>query len=213
MMSDFNWKKLVAGIAPVLGTALGGPLAGQAISMLGEALGLGADASETSVAAAVTSNKLSGEQIVAMQVADQEFKVKMESMKIDVLKINAASDAALLVDTQDARRSFSGNENVFVMGCIILGTFAVLMMLVLIGLFFLMTGRVTVDPGTLAVCAGLIGTIVGALGANAQQVVSFFYGSSKSSKDSGQAIGTALTESIKQTAVATDALAATKTTN
>lgn len=211
MMAEFDWKKLVAGIAPVLGTALAGPLAGQAISMLGEALGLGAEASETRVANTVMSNKLTGEQIVAMQVAEQDFKARMESMRIDVLKINAAQDAAFMADTADARHTFGEHDNVFTMGVLILVTFGSVMVLVLIGLFYLMTGKVTVEPGTLAVCAGLIGTIVGALGANAQQVVSFFYGSSKGSKDSGQAIGQALTESIKQTAVATDALAAKNT--
>ena len=199
-MADFDWKKLVSGIAPVIGAALGGPLAGQAISMLGEALGLGADANETTVAAAVSSGRLTGEQVVAMQQAEQDFKVRMEGLRIDVLKINAAADAALIADTSDARHAFGAHENVFVLGCIIIGAFALLMGLVLTGCFFLMTGRVTVDAGTLAVCAGLIGTVVGYLAAAAQQVVSFFYGSSKGSKDNGDRIGQALTETIKQAA-------------
>lgn len=207
-MADFNWKKLVGGIAPILGTALGGPLAGEAISMLGQALGLGADATETDVAAVVTSNKLSGEQIVAMQQADQDFKVRMEGLRIDVLKLNQAADAALIADTASARETFGGNENVFVLGVWILGTFALLMATVLVGLFFLMTGRVNVDPGVLTACGTLIGTIVGYVAANAQQVVSFFYGSSKGSKDSGAAIGQALTESIKQQGATTESLAA-----
>lgn len=207
-MKDFDWKKLVAGIAPVLGTALGGPLAGQAISMLGEALGLGSNASETDVAAAVTSGKLTGEQIVAMKTAEQDFAVRMRGLDIDVLKLNQASDAALIADAVSARQTFGGNENVFVLGVWILSTFALLMATVLVGLFFLMTGRVNVDPGVLTACGTLIGTIVGYVAANAQQVVSFFYGSSKGSKDSGAAIGQALTESIKQQGATTDTLAA-----
>lgn len=197
-MSDFDWKKLVAGIAPVLGTALGGPLAGQAISMLGQALGLGGDASESDVAAAVNSGRLSGEQVVAIKAAENSFAVRMKELDIDVLKINEAADAALIADTSDARHVFGEHENVFMLGCIILGAFGILMGLVLTGCFFLMTGRVEVDPSTMAVCSGLIGTVVGYVAANAQQVVSFFYGSSKGSKDSGQAMGAALTESIKQ---------------
>lgn len=207
-MADFDWKKLVAGIAPVLGTALGGPLAGQAISMLGEALGLGGNASETDVAAAVTSGKLTGEQVVALKAADQAFSVRMRELDIDVLKLNQASDAALIADAVSARQTFGGNENVFVLGVWILLTFAALMATVLVGLFFLMTGRVQVDPGVLTACGTLIGTIVGYVAANAQQVVSFFYGSSKGSKDSGAAIGQALTESIKQQGATTDTLAA-----
>jgi hypothetical protein len=196
-----------------LGTALAGPLAGQAISMLGEALGLGADASETTVAAAVAQGRLSGEQIVAVQQAEQAFKLRMEELRIDVLKINAAQDAALIADTSDARRTFGTNENVFVLGCIILSAFGLLMALVLIGLFYLMTGKVNVDPGVMTACGTLIGTIVGYVAANAQQVVSFFYGSSKGSKDSGQQLGQALSESIKQQAATTDALVAAAPSN
>ena len=197
-MADFDWKKLVGGIAPVLGTALGGPPAGQAIAMLGQALGLGSDANETTVAAAVSTGKLSGEQIVAMQQAEQDFKLKMEGLRIDVLKINQAADGALIADTADARHTFGGNENVFVLGVCILVTFALLMGAVLTGCFLLMTGYFKVDPNVAAICSGLIGTVVGYVAANAQQVVSYFYGSSKGSKDSGQAMGAALTESIKQ---------------
>jgi hypothetical protein len=197
-MAEFDWKKLVGGIAPVLGTALGGPLAGQAISMLGQALGLGGDASETTVAAAVSSGRLSGEQVVAMQQAEQDFKVKMEGLRVDVLKINQAAEGALIADTADARHTFGGNENVFVLGVCILVTFALLMGAVLTGCFLLMTGFFQVDPNVAAICSGLIGTVVGYVAANAQQVVSYFYGSSKGSKDSGQAIGLALNESIKQ---------------
>lgn len=197
-MADFDWKKLVGGIAPILGTALVGPLAGQAISMLGLALGLGTDASEGDVAAAVTSGRLTGEQIVAMKQAENDFAAKMRELDIDVMKINAASDAALIADTSDARHVFGEKDNVFVMGCIILGAFATLMGLVLWGCFWMMTAKVEIDPSMVAVCASLVGTVVGYVAANAQQVVSFFYGSSKGSKDSGDRIGQALTESIKQ---------------
>lgn len=197
-MADFDWKKLVGGIAPILGTALGGPLAGEAVALLGRALGLGADASEGEVAAAVTSGRLTGEQIVAMKQAENDFTEKMKALDIDIMRINAASDAALIADTSDARHVFGDKDNVFVMGCIILVAFATLMGLVLWGCFWMMTAKVEIDPSMVAVCASLVGTVVGYVAANAQQVVSFFYGSSKGSKDSGDRIGQALTESIKQ---------------
>lgn len=197
-MSDFDWKKLVAGIAPALGTALGGPLVGAAIAELGGALLGNRDASETDVAAALASGRLGPEQIVAIKQADNALAVRLRELDIDVLKINQAADAALIADTSDARHTFGANENVFVMGCLILLTFAVLMGAELVGCFLLMTGYFQVDPSTAAISAGMIGTVTGYLASNAQQVVSFFYGSSKNSKDSGEAIGAALTESIKQ---------------
>jgi len=197
-MADFDWKRLVGGIAPVLGTVLAGPLAGAAISELASALLGNPDAPEADVAAVLSTGRLSGEQVVAIKQAGNALTVRLRELDIDVLKINQAADAALIADTSDARHTFGKDENVFVLGCIILGAFAVLMGLVLTGLFYLMTGKVDVNPGVMTACGTLIGTIVGYVAANAQQVVSFFYGSSKGSKDNGQAIGAALTESIKQ---------------
>ncbi len=43
-MADFDWKQVIKSIAPVLGTALGGPLAGTAIKVLGDAI-IGGDTS------------------------------------------------------------------------------------------------------------------------------------------------------------------------
>jgi hypothetical protein len=195
----FDWKSLVGGIAPVLGTALGGPLGGVAIKVIADKLLGNPDASETDVAAAL-SQGLTGEQVVALKAAENDFALKMKEMDIDVLKINQAGDLAYVGDTSDARKAFGGNENVFVLGVCILVSFAVLMGFVLGGCFLLMTGYFKVDPNVAAICAGLIGTVIGYVAANAQQVVSYFYGSSKSSKDSGDRIGQALTDSIKTAA-------------
>lgn len=195
----FDWKSLVGGIAPVLGTALGGPLGGVAVKMIADKVLGNPSASETEVSAAL-SQGLTGEQVVALKQAENDFSIKMKEMDIDVLKVNQAGDLAYVADTADARKSFGGNENVFVLGCIILSGFAILMGFVLTGCFLLMTGYFKVDPNVAAICAGLIGTVIGYVAANAQQVVSYFYGSSKSSKDSGDRVGQALTDSIKASA-------------
>jgi len=196
-MATFDWKALVSGIAPTLGTALGGPMAGMAIKVIADKLLGNPNASETEVAAAL-SQGLSGEQVVALREADNAFAIRMKELDIDILKVNQAGELAYVADTSDARHIFGGSENVFVLGIWILATFALLMLAVLGGLFMLMTGKVDVDPGVLTACGTLIGTIVGYVAANAQQVVSFFYGSSKGSKDSGEAVRSALSESIKQ---------------
>ena len=213
MMADFDWKKIVRMVAPAAASAFGTPAMGLAVSALSNAIFGDTTHSADDVATAISSGQLNGDQIAAIRAADNEFKVQMKQLDIDLERLAMEVEQNYIRDTSDARHTFGEHENVFVLGCIILGAFGILMALVLTGCFFLMTGKVTVDPGTLAVCAGLIGTVVGYVAANAQQVVSFFYGSSKGSKDSGQAIGVALTESIKQTGVATDALAAAKTTS
>lgn len=87
-MADFDWKKLVAGIAPALGTALGGPLVGAAVAELGGALLGNRDASETDVAAALAGGRLGPEQIVAIKQTDNALAVRLRELDIDVLKIN-----------------------------------------------------------------------------------------------------------------------------
>lgn len=48
-----DWKNLISSVAPFLGTALGGPLGGMAVSALGDALGL-SDKSESAIKQALS---------------------------------------------------------------------------------------------------------------------------------------------------------------
>ncbi|MCS4509123.1 hypothetical protein [Xylophilus ampelinus] len=197
-MAAFDWKKLVNGLAPTLGTALLGPLGGMAFKTIAAAVTGNADASEDQVAEALANGSLNGDQIVALRAANQQFELDMQRLQIDLAQLNAQTELAYVADTSNARAVFGGNENVFVMGVCILVSFAVLMAAVLLGCFLLMTGYFKVDPNVAAICSGLIGTVVGYVASNAQQVVSYFYGNNKGSKDNGAAIATALTDTIKQ---------------
>lgn len=203
--TGFDWKKVIGVLAPTLGTALGGPLGGMAFSQIAAAvLGpeAGATATPDQVQSALVNGQLTGEQILALKQADRDFEVKMKEFDVKLVELNNTQDLAYVADTDNARKSFSANENVFVLGVCILVGFAVLMGLVLTGCFYLMTGKVSVDAAMLTACAGMIGTVVGYVAANAQQVVSFFFGSSKGSKDNGDRLGAALTQSLNQQATA-----------
>lgn len=207
-----DFSSVVKKALPWIGAAATGnvpALIAMAAQEVSNVLGVSVPADGESITTAVAN--ATPEQLFALRNREMDFKERMQALGFqqerDLRTLDLEETRALVADTASARASFSGNENVFVLGCIILGAFGVLMGLVLTGCFFLMTGRVTVDPGTLAVCAGLIGTVVGYVAANAQQVVSFFYGSSKGSKDSGDRIGQALSESIRGQAAAADTLA------
>ena len=199
-MADFtfDWRKLIGVLAPTIGTALGSPLAGIALSQLSNAIFGVPDKSQDDIAAAIAGGQLSGDQIAAIKKAEADFAVRMKELDIDVLKINQATELAYVADTSNAREVFSKDTGVFRLGVSILVGFAVLMGMVLTGCFLLMTGYFQVDPSVSAVCSGLIGTVIGYVAANAQQVTSYFFGSSKGSKDSGDRIGQALTETLKQ---------------
>lgn len=81
-----EWLKT---LAPLLGTALGGPLGGAAASFLADKLGLQAS-TLTAVTEVLNSGKLSPEQLQAIKLAEIDFQKFLEMNKIDLEKIAAA---------------------------------------------------------------------------------------------------------------------------
>lgn len=95
-----KWKKTVRAIAPVLGTALGGPMAGAAIAQLGGSLLGNEKASEQEVAEAVMS--ASPNALLELRKADNEFKIAMAKMEVDL-------DEIAYKDRDSARGMFKVN--------------------------------------------------------------------------------------------------------
>jgi len=178
-MADFDWKKFVGGVAPALGAALGGPLAGAAVSVLAGQL-LGNDkATEADLERAMTTGQLSGEQIAAIKQAEFNFQTKMRELDIDVLTINQAADAAVLRDVQDARaRQVATKDNMpqvifFLLLALYAGEVA---------LFFF--GKMPDDEFVRALMTRAFSTVaLGLTGA-----IAYFIGSSRGSKQSGDAV-------------------------
>jgi hypothetical protein len=81
---------------PLIGTALGGPagtmLGGVAASFVAEKLGL-ADSTVEAVKEALSSGKLSADQIAALKLAEIDMKKWADTNKIDVMKVEAADRA------------------------------------------------------------------------------------------------------------------------
>jgi hypothetical protein len=72
-----DWTKIVATVAPWIGTALGGPLGGMAVEAAANALGLTektTDALKTAIAGATP------EQMLALKTADQNFALQMQAL-------------------------------------------------------------------------------------------------------------------------------------
>lgn len=82
-----NWKTTLASIAPTLAAALGGPFAGAATKFLaGKFLG-DENASEAELEQFITS--ANPEQLLEIKNSDNEFKLSMEKMGVDVFEIEA----------------------------------------------------------------------------------------------------------------------------
>ncbi len=159
-----DWKGIVGTVAPTIATALGGPLAGMAVKAIGGALGLGDGASERDVATAMAS--ATPDQLLALKKADQDFAVRMRELDIDLDRIAAADrDSARRreVDTKD----WTPKVLAFV---IIGGFFAVVA-------YVLGKGMTGMD----AAAAAFAGSLVGYVSAKAEQVVSYYFGSSSGS--------------------------------
>lgn len=87
MMDD--WKSLLRAVAPVLGSALGGPLGGAAASVIAGKLGL-SDATVESVTKVISGYSLTPDQIIALKGADKDFQRFLEENKIKLEEIAAA---------------------------------------------------------------------------------------------------------------------------
>jgi len=91
----FDWKGALGNLAPMLATALGGPLAGGAVAAITAALGLGPDASDAEIAKKLAT--ASPDTLLQLKKAEQDFAVRMAelgfSSETDLEKI-AAHDRA-----------------------------------------------------------------------------------------------------------------------
>lgn len=91
-MNTKDWKNLVKNIAPVLGTALGGPLAGTATKYLADSLLGNPDATEDEIAKALTT--ASPETLAKLKELDLKFKTEMKQLDIDVFKLEVSDKAS-----------------------------------------------------------------------------------------------------------------------
>jgi hypothetical protein len=80
-----NWKSIVKSIAPVLGTALGGPMGGAAAKMLSAKLLGNENAEEAELEAFIAT--ASPDQLLGIKEIENDFKLKMKSLDVDVFKL------------------------------------------------------------------------------------------------------------------------------
>jgi hypothetical protein len=205
-----NWSgalKVVEQLAPTIGTALGTPVLGGAIAMLESVFGLtptpDAVLPERQAAIADAISDATPEQLMAMKKADQDYAAKMAELgfksQADLAALAVAEEQTYVADTADARRVNAGKRQVFYLACAILATFGIVMGLSLWGAYALLTGGLPIkDASVIGISAGLVGTIIGYTAANAQQVVGFFFGSSKGSEVKSEQIATAFKQALSQ---------------
>jgi len=162
-MSD--WKSVVSTVAPWIGTALGGPLGGMAVTAVANALGL-SDKTEESIKAAISG--ATPESLLALKQADQAFAVQMQELGLK----NQETLAALSVDDRKDARAMQVATRSWVP--------AALSLLVTVGFFGilggLLSGNLQADNNPALLI--LLGALASAWGA----VMNYHFGSTAGSQ-------------------------------
>jgi len=108
---DFDWKSIVKTVAPMLGTALGGPFGGIAGSLISKALGT-PDAKDDTLSAAIQN--ATPDQLAAIQKVENDFKIQMAQMgfqdeeALDKIAADDRASARTMEDTTQAKTPYIG---------------------------------------------------------------------------------------------------------
>lgn len=192
-------------LAPTVASALGTPLLGGAVAALETAFGLtptpsaSMDDRQATLAAAIQG--ATPEQLAAVRKADQDYAARMAEAgfadKEAIAKLQVQDETLYVDDTADARKANAASDKVFWLGVVVLATFAGIMGASLWGAYALLIGKLPVaNAAIVGMVSGFVGTIIGYSAANAQQVVSFFFGSSKGGEANAAAMAGAFTSTF-----------------
>ena len=149
-------KGLIGGIAPTIGTAMGGPLGGMAGQVLAGVLGC----DPTPQAIETAFEKVTPEQLSEIKKAELKFEADMKALDVDLLALEVQ-------DKQDARKHFARDWTAKFIGVIMV-------------LFFCSyISMVTIMPPEQN-SMELINLTLGYLGGLVSAVISFYFGASNS---------------------------------
>lgn len=167
-----KWKSILKGIMPIASTVIGtaNPLAGHIFKKASQILLGKPDGTEEEVQEALKN--ATPDQIAAMRKADQDFKLELQKNGIKLEEIHA--------EDRDSARKMSmatgGDAQEILAAVFIIGYFAIF--------YCLASGEIKVTPEN----SSLITILMGIMSAAVTQIINFFFGSSKGSKDKTKAL-------------------------
>jgi hypothetical protein len=152
-----DWLKQ---IAPTIATALGGPLAGMAVSAISKAIGVDPD----KVGDLISNNKLTADQIAQVKIAEIELQKQAQELGLNFEKLEVE-------DRKSARDMQSITKSIMpplLAGAVTVGFFTILVMM-----FFN-----KIDSSNPAVLM-----MLGSLGTAWTGIIAYYFGSSAGSAD------------------------------
>lgn len=151
-----DWLKQVA---PTIATALGGPLAGMAVSAISKAIGV----DEDKVSDLISSNKLDSEQIAKIKIAEIELQRQANELGLNFEKL-AVDDRKSAREMQATTRSMMPP---ILAGAVTVGFFGIMIMM-----FFNQ-----IDSNNPAILM-----MLGSLGTAWTGIIAYYFGSSAGSQ-------------------------------
>jgi hypothetical protein len=151
-----NWLEQ---IAPTIATCLGGPLAGLAVEAVSKAMGIPTEDAKK----LMDEGKMSADQIAQVKLAELELQKQAQALGLNFEQL-AVDDRKSARDMQVATSSW------------LVPSLAVIIVTSFIGVV------VATLAGFSKIESAMAGTLIGYLSAKAEQVISFYFGSSASSQ-------------------------------
>lgn len=175
-----DWKNIVSTISPWIGTALGGPLGGMAVSAVADALGL-SDKTEGAIKQALSG--ATPEQMLALKKADQEFSLRMKELGFANLK---DMEQIAVNDRDSARKremTVKDNTPKILAYAMTIGFFSILT--------FMLFKAVPLES------RDLLNIMLGMLGTSFVSVISYYFGSTAGSSEKTKMLA-AVTQQTKE---------------
>jgi hypothetical protein len=159
-----DWLKQ---IAPTIATAMGGPLAGMAVSAISKAIGV----DESKVGDLISNSKLTADQIAQVKLAEIELQKQAQDLGLNFEEL-AVDDRKSARDMQVATRSWVPP---LLAASVTIGFFAILG-----GMMF---GRMSVADNT------ALTMMLGSLGTAWTGIIAYYFGSSAGSQAKTELLG------------------------
>ena len=169
MSSDWDGVKAwVSKLAPMVGTALGGPLGGAAGALLASALGT-KNADPDSIQQAIASGALTPDQITALQQAEMAFKAQMTALGFQ----NEKDLANIEFEDRDSARKLAESTHDWTPRLLAYGV-----TIGFFGLLWFLTRHEVAQASR-----DLMNIMIGTLGSAWVSVITYYFGSSAGSRD------------------------------
>lgn len=179
-MATFDWRGTIGKVAPWIATALGGPAAGLAIDAVCKVAGLAPSLENAQKAAEMAAaGSLTGEQFLALRQSEDAFKLRMTGMGYKQI---TDLEEISFKDRDSARNREIQTKDM---------TPRILAYGVTVGFFGLMIFMMKWDVP--AANKDMLNIMLGALGGAWVSIVSYYFGSSASSKAKDETINTVAT--------------------